>query len=287
MLVFAREREFLESRSHCTSRDRNEIRGTLTDSRIEGNGRKTCWHLSCATRLSMASDITVVIADPAQTLLIRAGLPLSGRVTWFTVGNLFAAHASIQMNHPKVIAVEAVFAETPPGQEFLARIESLAIRGSAIQLVVRTQGRWTMVPYAGQAVAAAVSTEMPVTLDRLAAAAAQMKGANTRRASRFKILESLNAIVENGQATLVNISILGAQVVSQPSLKPTQNVKIILPDADEMLRLTAHVAWATYEQIQPGSAPHYRAGMEFTDAAQEILEDYCRRHCSQDPLPSY
>jgi hypothetical protein len=235
----------------------------------------------------MASDITVVIADPAQTLLIRAGLPLSGRVTWFTVGNLFAAHASIQMNHPKVIAVEAVFAETPPGQEFLARIESLAIRGSAIQLVVRTQGRWTMVPYTGQAVAAAVSTEMPVTVDRLAAVAAQMKGANTRRASRFKILESLNAIVENGQATLVNISILGAQVVSQPSLKPTQNVKIILPDADEMLRLTAHVAWATYEQIQPGSAPYYRAGMEFTDAAQEILEDYCRRHCSQDPLPSY
>ena len=235
----------------------------------------------------MASDITVVIADPAQTLLIRAGLPLSGRVTWFTVGNLFAAHASIQMNHPKVIAVEAVFAETPPGQEFLARIESLAIRGSAIQLVVRTQGSWTMVPYTGQAVAAAVSTEMPVTVDRLAAVAAQMKGANTRRASRFKILESLNAIVENGQATLVNISILGAQVVSQPSLKPTQNVKIILPDADEMLRLTAHVAWATYEQIQPGSAPHYRAGMEFTDAAQEILEDYCRRHCSQDPLPSY
>jgi hypothetical protein len=99
----------------------------------------------------MASDMTVVIADPAQTLLIRAGLPLSGRVTWFTVGSLFAAHASIQMNHPKVIAVEAVFAETPPGQEFLARIESLAIRGSAIQLVVRTQGRWTMVPYTGQA----------------------------------------------------------------------------------------------------------------------------------------
>jgi hypothetical protein len=85
----------------------------------------------------------------------------------------------------------------------------------------------------------------------------------------------------------VNISILGAQVVSQPSLKPTQTVKIVLPDADEMLHLTAHVAWATFEQTQLGAAPHYRAGMEFTDAAQEILEDYCRRHCSQDPLPSY
>jgi hypothetical protein len=239
----------------------------------------------------MPSDITVVIADAAQTLAIRAGLSLSGRVTWFTAGNLFAAHASIQMHHPKVIVVEAVFAESDAGREFLAGVERLAIRGSAIQLAARAQGRWSTTPYVGQlagaesqAVAAAVNNGHA---DRLAALGAQMKGANTRRASRFKILESVNAVIENGQATLVNISILGAQVVSQPSLKPTQHVKIVLPDLEEMVRLTAHVAWATFEQPQPGMAPHYRAGMEFTDAAQEILEDYCRRHCSQDPLPSY
>jgi hypothetical protein len=243
----------------------------------------------------MASDITVVVADAAQTLAIRAGLSLSGRVTCFTVGNLFAAHENIQMHHPKLIAVEAVFAETAPGQEFLARIERLAIRGSAIQLVVRAKGKWATTPYTGplataasHAAAAAISTERPVAVvPRLADVAAQTKGANTRRASRFRILESLNAVVENGQATLVNISILGAQVVSQPALKPTQKVKILLPDADEKVRLTADVAWVTFEQTQPGTAPHYRAGMEFTDAAQEILEDYCRRHCSQDPLPSY
>jgi len=240
----------------------------------------------------MASDITVVIADPAQTLLIRAGLSLTGRVTWFTAGNLFAAHQNIQMHHPKVIVVEATFAETAPGQEFLERVERLAIKGSAIQIVSRTQGRWGTTPYVGQLataqpVASAVSSGRPVAIDRLATPATQAKGANTRRANRFRILESLDAVVENGQATLVNISILGAQVVSQPPINPTQKVKIALPDADEMVRLTAHVAWATYEQTQPGTAPHYRAGMEFTDAAKEILEDYCRRHCSQDPLPSY
>jgi PilZ domain len=258
-------------------------------------GPEACWHSSCATHLSMASDITVIVADATQTLAIRAGLPLAGRVTWFTVGNLFAAHQSIQMNHPKVIAVEAGFAQTPPGQEFLERIEKLRIRGSAIQLVVRAKGKWATTPYVGQpataeshAGAAAVSSGRPASVEpRLAAAAAQAKGANTRRANRFKILDSLNAVVENGQASLVNMSILGAQVVSQPSLKPTQKVKIALPDANETLRLTAHVAWVTFEQPQPGTAPHYRAGMEFTDAAQEILEDYCRRHCSQDPLPSY
>ena len=185
----------------------------------------------------MASDITVVIADPAQTLAIRAGLPLSGRVTWLSAGNLFAAHESIQMHHPKVIAVEAGFAQTPSGHEFLARIEKLAIRGSSIQLLVRAKGRWAMTPYTAQpataesqAVAAAATTERPAAAGpRLADFVAQTKGTNTRRASRFKILESLNAVVENRPATLVNISILGAQVVSQPSLKPTQKVKIVLP----------------------------------------------------------
>jgi hypothetical protein len=242
----------------------------------------------------MPSDITVVVADATQTLAIRAGFPLSGRVSWFTATNLFAARENIQMHHPKRIVVEAVFAQTPPGQEFLARIQSLAIRGSAIELVVRAEGRWSTTPYSGQLAtvesqaAAAVSGERPVAVAPwLASVAAQMKGANTRRASRFKILESVNAVVENGQATLVNISILGAQVVSQPPINPTHKVKIVLPDADEVVHLTAHVAWSTFEQSQPGMAPHYRAGMEFTDAAQEILEDYCRRHCSQDPLPSY
>jgi hypothetical protein len=242
----------------------------------------------------MASDITVVVADPAQTLAIRAGLPLSGRVTWLSAGNLFAAHESIQMHHPKVIAVEAAFAQTVAGQEFLTRIERLAIRGSSIQLLVRVQGKWATTPYIGQlataesqASAPAMTTERAAAASRLADVGAQTKGTNTRRASRFRILESLNAVVENRQATLVNISVLGAQVVSQPSLKPTQKVKIVLPDADETLRLAADVAWVRFEQSQPGAAPHYRAGMEFTDAAQEILEDYCRRHCSQDPLPSY
>jgi hypothetical protein len=242
----------------------------------------------------MPSDLTVVVAEAAQMAAIRSGLPLSGRVTWFSASNLSVALESIQMNHPKRIAVEASFAQRPQGQAFLARIERLAIPGSAIQLVVRANGKWTATPYAAPAAAdepptmATAGAERPIVVtSRPAAGDAQAKGANTRRASRFKVLESLNAVVENGQANLVNISILGAQVVSLPALRPTQKIKIVLPDADDMLRLTAHVAWSTFEQAQSLTATHYRAGVEFTDAAREILEDYCRRHCSQEPLPSY
>jgi hypothetical protein len=243
----------------------------------------------------MPSDMTVVVADTTQTAAIRAGLPLSGHVRWFTGGNLATALESIQLNHPKIIAVEAALAQRPQGQAFLSRVEALAIRGSAIQLVVRAKGSWATTPYTGQsttaespAVVAPVSEEGMVALVvRSGAVAAQTKGANTRRAGRFRVLESLSAIVENGQANLVNISILGAQIVSVSALRPAQKVKIVLPDADGMVHLTASVAWSTFERTQPRTEPYYRAGMEFADAAQEILEEYCRRHCSQDPLPSY
>jgi hypothetical protein len=98
--------------------------------------------------------------------------------------------------------------------------------------------------------------------------------------------DAVNAAVEGGQATLVNISVLGAQLVSVPVLRPGQTVKIALPDANDLLRLTANVAWSTFQQTAQGTAV-YRAGVAFTDAAKETLDDYCRRYGSENPLPMY
>jgi PilZ domain len=225
-------------------------------------------------------------------LILGASL-FSGRVIRFTDNKLAGAFESIQLNHPRLVAIEAHFAQTPPGQAFIERVEKLGVRGSTIQLIVQTNGRWTATAYGGlpdgaepggatvQANRNAAAVTAPATVTTSA------KGANTRRAHRFKVLDSIDAVVENKQANLVNISILGAQVVSQPALRPNDHVKILLPDASETVRVTAHVAWAIFEQSRMGTETYYRAGMEFTDAAKEILEDYCRRHCEEIPLPSY
>jgi PilZ domain len=238
------------------------------------------------------SDITVVIATAARMPLIQGASLFSGRVIRFTDNRRSAAFDSIQLNHPRLVAIEAHFAQTAPGQAFVERVEKLGVRGSTIQLIVQTNGRWMATPYGGHTEAAEPGA--PKAADRNAAVAAApatvaapAKGANTRRAKRFKVLETLDAVVENRQANLVNISILGAQVVSQPTLRPNDTVKIALPDGDETVRLSAHVAWSVFEQSRMGSETYYRAGMEFTDAAREILEDYCRRHCEEMPLPSY
>ena len=73
-------------------------------------------------------------------------------------------------------------------------------------------------------------------------------------------------------------------LVSTPVLRPNQTIKVALPDTPESLLVTAHVCWALFEQPEDAPEPYYRAGMEFTEAAQQALEDYCRRHCAEDPL---
>jgi hypothetical protein len=95
----------------------------------------------------------------------------------------------------------------------------------------------------------------------------------------------LDVVVENGSASLIDISVLGAQVVSGPALRPNQKIKIALPDTRDLLNVMAHVAWSTFEKPKLTTEAYYRAGIEFTGAAQEALEDYRRRHCAEEPIP--
>ena len=236
----------------------------------------------------MASDLTIVIADVTRMAAIRSGLLLPGRVEQFTNFNLSPALEAIRTHQPQVIAVDALLIQTQQGQSFIKRVESLATPGCAIRLITHGNGKWTTSARKAQPPNSEAPTGRAASADPIhqAAVAAAMTGTNTRRAPRFPMLDALNAAVEGGHASLVNISVLGAQVVSQPVLRPGQTVKIALPDAAEMLHLTAHVAWSTFQQTKQGTCV-YRAGIAFTDAAQETLDDYRRRYGAENPLPSF
>jgi hypothetical protein len=233
----------------------------------------------------MRSDISIVIADATRMPVIRDGMHLPGRAMHFTAGNLASAIESIRTYQPKLVAVDALFAQTPPGAAFVDRVERLAIAGSDIRLITHLEGRWITAPRNSGPGVVTVSAAAVVAASGPAVVAAQMVALSTRRAPRFPVRDPLNAVVENGSASLVDISVLGAQVVSQPALRPNQKIKIALPDTGEMLRVTAHVAWSTFEKPKHVTEAHYRAGIEFTDAAQQALEDYRRRHCTEEPIP--
>ena len=75
----------------------------------------------------------------------------------------------------------------------------------------------------------------------------------------------------------LDVSVIGAQVVSPSPLKPNQRVRISLNDDQTSVRLRGSVAWASFE-IQPKGGPRYRAGIQFVDPDQNAIEAFCDRH---------
>jgi hypothetical protein len=243
----------------------------------------------------MPTDLTICVADVSRLAAIRGGLQLSGRGTWFNSANLASALDAIKANEPRLVLLDAVFAQTQQGGVFTKRIDALGLPECVVRLIIRANGAWTTSPRETPVLAdeppisKLIQAPSPLAAAAVAEPAPEAPssgGANTRRAPRFPMLETLNAVVETGHASLVNISVLGAQIVSLPVLRPGQTVKIALPDAAEMLRLTANVAWSSFQQTKEGTVV-YRAGVAFTDAAQETLDNYCKRYGAEKALPTY
>jgi hypothetical protein len=218
----------------------------------------------------MASDLTVLVADPPRMASLRDELHLPGRVLRFSSSNLASVFESIRANQPGILAIDAQFLDTAPGKAFVDRVGGLAVPAMEVRLVARQNGAWTTRPLSEPAPAAGVDLKSI--------------GLNTRRAPRFLVLDPMQAAVNAREASLIDLSILGAQVLSEPILKPNQKIKIALPDAGETFHVTANIKWSLFEKPKHAVDPYYRAGVEFLEASP-ALEQYCRRHCAEDPLP--
>jgi hypothetical protein len=81
--------------------------------------------------------------------------------------------------------------------------------------------------------------------------------------------EGIEVVVDGKPASLVDLSVVGAMVVSPTILRPNQRLRMSLPDAARPIRFSAGVAWAAFEM--PKTGPRYRAGIEFFDADREAV----------------
>jgi hypothetical protein len=99
----------------------------------------------------------------------------------------------------------------------------------------------------------------------------------TRRAPRFKMAGGVDALIDGNTVTVIDLSTVGAQVVSTTILRPNQRVRMVLTDEQGLVRLSAAVVWASFETA-PGSGPRYRAGLEFHGADTHAVDAYCARH---------
>ena len=90
----------------------------------------------------------------------------------------------------------------------------------------------------------------------------------SRRAPRFRVDADMQVIIDGNPARIVDLSMVGAQVISATSLRPNQRIRMSL-GGDHGLRFNAAVAWATFEL--PIEGPRYRAGINFQDANAAVI----------------
>jgi hypothetical protein len=197
-----------------------------------------------------------------------------GDLLAFTDAEALRALEAVLTRRPRVVALERLFAATPRGAAFINRIKAdPALVDTEIRIIshdsdhMRVSAR--LRPPDAEPVILEEDPPEPQTLDQR----------GTRRAPRFRVAGTFGALLDGNAASVIDISTIGAQVVSSVVLKPNQVVKMALNDDHGSLRFNAAVAWASFE-IPPNSGPRYRAGMKFIDADQGVVGGFCQRHKS-------
>jgi hypothetical protein len=212
---------------------------------------------------------TVLIAAPDLLPALKARTSEAGELLVFTDAEALRALEVITKRRPQVVALERLFAATPRGAALINRIKAdPALTGAEIRVVSHDPSYARVSPpEAAAAPAPAPPIDTPAPLDQR----------GTRRAPRFRIPGDVGVTIDGNPATLVDLSTIGAQVVSPTILKPNQRVRVSLADDQATVRVSAVIAWASFE-IPARIGPRYRAGIEFVDADPAAVDAYCARH---------
>jgi hypothetical protein len=169
-----------------------------------------------------------------------------------------------------VVALERVFAATTRGAALINRIKADPKLSACEIRIVAHDSAYSRV--AGGAPAASTDGAA-IAVAAPAPASAPLDFHGTRRAPRVSIVDGVEVMIDGNVATLVNLSVVGAQVVSSTVLKPNQRIRMSMADDKKPIRFNAGVAWASFELAKTG--PRYRAGIEFFDAEADAVQKFC------------
>ena len=178
---------------------------------------------------------------------------------------------AISTKRPARVVLERQFAGTSRGTALVNRIKAdPALARVAVEVLAHDREPADAKPVEAPA---PPPSPRPAVLDQR----------GTRRAERRRMREGVDVIVDGHAARLVDLSALGAQVISTLVLKPNQRVRVSLVDESGSQRLAAVIVWATFELPRAGQpTPHYRAGLSFSHPDAAALDAFALRHERQD-----
>jgi CheY-like chemotaxis protein len=228
----------------------------------------------------------VVIAATNLMPSLRDRLADEGELLAFADTEPIQALQAILEQRPALIVLERLFAATPRGAALINRIKTDPQLGGAEVRVMSHTGDYTRVvarPSLADTVPVVSSTSASgsTTAAAVAAPAEAVRPLDwhgTRRAARHRVRTGVEIQLDGNPATVVDLSTIGAQVLSGTILRPNQKVRVSIPNDDFVMRFRGAIAWAKFELPEPSSAPQYRAGVEFVDADAAAVDAFCHRH---------
>jgi hypothetical protein len=232
------------------------------------------------------SAAALVIAAENLMPALRDRIKVEGEVLTFPDTEPIQALQTIMEQQPGLVILERLFAATPRGAALVNRIKSdpqlahtevrvMSHTGDYTRQVVKPTATKTPAPAAASAGAASHASAAPVATEEPPRA---LDWHGTRRAPRFKVRSGVEVQLDGNPASVVDLSTVGAQVVSPTVLRPNQKVRITLPNDEFLLRFRGAVAWAKFELPKASQAPQYRAGVEFTDGDAAAIDSVISRN---------
>src|SRR5688500_6118548 len=213
------------------------------------------------------SAVTICIAASNLMPSLRGHLAGEGDVVTFADTEPILALQAILDQRPRLIVLERLFAATPRGAALINRIKTDPQLGHAEVRVMSHTGdyvRQVVKPSVSQPAAmAGGSGGHPGTAASPPAASETSRRLDwhgTRRAPRFPARPGVEIQLDGNVASVVDVSAVGAQVLSPTILRPNQKVRVTIASEDAQTRFRGAIAWAKFELPKPDGAPRYRAG---------------------------
>lgn len=199
---------------------------------------------------------SIVLIGPEDALpSLQERLDPTADVRTFTDSEALEALDHIIRTKPVVVAMQDEFADSSRGQALINRIkDDPSLSDVEVRVMARNaaNNRVAVKRGGGSGAAVAVAEQPKPALDQ--------KG--TRRAPRIRIKDGVEVAVDGNPAALVDLSTVGAQVVSATILKPNQRVRVIMGDGKNAVKCAGAIAWAAFE-MPKGLPTRYRAGIDW------------------------
>jgi CheY-like chemotaxis protein len=207
------------------------------------------------------TQCSVLIAPRDLLEHLRRRLPPGEEILAFSDSEPLRALEAITERRPALIALDRLFAASPRGIALVNRIKADPLLGD-VRIVVLADDN--------------SPSRTVQRRDESRAVKPPEDQRGTRRARRVRMKSGVGALVDGNPTSLIDLSVLGAQVICRTPLRPNTRVRVTLDDEQDPLRLRGVVVWSRFEISSGTGEPSYRAGIEFAEAKQEKLEGLCR-----------